>query len=76
MGEKELKELGDIKKLLILMLLKSGVEAESIAGLMDIDPGNFSKEFPVQNAIENEGEKGSQLVTFDCKKRWEFSNGT
>lgn len=57
MSEKELKELGDIKKLLILLLLKLGVEAESIAGLMDIDPGNFSKEFPVRKLLKTKAKK-------------------
>lgn len=53
----ELKELGDIKKLLILLLLKSGVEADSIAELMGIDRGNFSRDFPVRKLLKTKTKK-------------------
>jgi hypothetical protein len=52
MSEEELKELRDIKKLLIVSLLKSGVSAESIAQLLDIDRGDFSREFPVRKLLK------------------------
>lgn len=52
MNEKELKELRDIKKLLILNLLESGVKAESIWKLLDMDQGDFSREFPVRKLLK------------------------
>lgn len=48
----ELKELGDIKKLLILQLVKSGVKPESIIKLLDIDQGNFSRMFPIRDLLK------------------------
>lgn len=48
----ELKELRAIKKLLILQLLKSGVKADSIALILDMDKGNFSREFPVKKLFD------------------------
>ncbi len=52
MSEKELNELRDIKKLLILSLLKSEVPAESIAQLLDVDTGDFSRDFPVRKLLK------------------------
>lgn len=52
MSEKELRELMDIKKLLILNLLRLDVPAESIAELLGMDKGNFSREFPVRKLLK------------------------
>lgn len=43
-----LKELQDIKKLLVLLLLDRGVKAGAIAEVLGMDPGNFSREFPAK----------------------------
>ena len=48
----ELNELMDIKKLLILLLLKSGVKAESIRKLLNMDQGNFSRMFPITKLLK------------------------
>jgi len=52
MSKEELNELRDIKKLLVLNLLKLEVPAESIADLLKMDPGNFSREFPVKKLLK------------------------
>ena len=44
----ELKELEDIKELLILQLLASDVKAGAIADVLGIDKGNFSRMFPAK----------------------------
>jgi hypothetical protein len=50
-NSRALKELEDIKKLLIVQLLNSGVQAGSIARLLDMDAGNFSKMFPARELV-------------------------
>jgi len=50
--DEALKELQDIKKLLILQLLKSGIHADSVIKLLDIDQGNFSRSFPIRELIK------------------------
>jgi hypothetical protein len=47
----ELEELEKIKKLLVLQLLKSGVTANSLATLLNMDPGEFSRKFPVKKLL-------------------------
>jgi hypothetical protein len=51
MSENELKELKQIKKLLILALLKSNVSADSIAQVLGMDRGDFSREYPVRKLL-------------------------
>jgi len=51
--EKVLKELQDIKKLLILRLLDSGFQAGTLAGLLEMDPGDFSRMFPVKKLLKD-----------------------
>lgn len=48
----ELKELREIKKLLVILLLNSGVKAETISKVLGMTKGNFSKIFPVRNLID------------------------
>jgi hypothetical protein len=43
-----LKELEDIKRLLILVLLKGGVSPGDVARALQMDPGNFSRMFPAR----------------------------
>jgi len=52
MSEKELKELRDIKKLLILQLLKMDVQPDSITTVLGMDRGDFSKAFPVRKLLK------------------------
>jgi len=52
MGKEENQQLEDIKKLLVLQLLNSGVSANTIAGLLEVDPANFSREFPVKKLLK------------------------
>jgi hypothetical protein len=47
----ELKELHDIKRLLVLQLLSQGVQANVIADLLEMDPGDFSRAFPVKKLL-------------------------
>jgi hypothetical protein len=53
MTEKEMRELQDIKKLLVLQLLASGVRAGDIARALDMNKGNFSRMFPVRKLSKN-----------------------
>jgi len=53
MGEEELRELRNIKRLLTLQLLSSGIQAKTIADILEIDPGHFSREFPVRKLMKN-----------------------
>ena len=41
-----LKELENIKRLLILMLLKAGASQGEVARALQMDQGNFSRLFP------------------------------
>jgi hypothetical protein len=43
-----LKELGDIKRLLILLLLKDGASQGDVARALQMDQGNFSRMFPAR----------------------------
>lgn len=43
-----IKELDGIKRLLILMLLKSGASQKEIASALQVDQGNFSRMFPAR----------------------------
>lgn len=54
MTEKELKELEAIKKLLVLQLLNAGIKAGSIASLLGIDRGDFSKMFPARKLLQKQ----------------------
>jgi hypothetical protein len=53
MTDKELKELQDIRKLLVLQLLASKVRAGDIAEVLGMDKGNFSRMFPVKKLSKN-----------------------
>jgi hypothetical protein len=43
-----LKELEDIKRLLILLLLKGGASQGDVASALQMDQGNFSRMFPAR----------------------------
>jgi hypothetical protein len=51
MPKDQADQLEDIKRLLVLQLLHSGVSASSIATLLEIDPADFSRLFPVRRLI-------------------------
>jgi hypothetical protein len=51
MVEKELEELQKIKKLMVLQLLTQGIQANAIAELIEMDPGDFSRMFPVRKLV-------------------------
>ena len=42
------RELSEIKKLLILDLLSREVKLSQIANILGVDPGNFSRMYPVR----------------------------
>jgi hypothetical protein len=50
-GTDELKELHDIKRLLVLQLLSQGVQANAIADLLEMDRGDFSRAFPMRKLL-------------------------
>ena len=52
MTDDELKELKDIKRLLILQLLNAEVPGDSIAKILNMDQGNFSREFPLRKLVK------------------------
>lgn len=53
MNDKDLKEeLQDIKKLLVLQLLVSGVRAGEIAEVLDMKESNFSRDFHARRLIK------------------------
>jgi hypothetical protein len=52
MSDKELKELKDIKKLLVLQLIATGVKPIEIAEMLDMKKSNFSRDFPAHKLIE------------------------
>ncbi len=54
LNEKELKELQDIKKLLVVQLLNDGIKPNGIADLLNMDQGNFSKMFPVRKLLNKQ----------------------
>ena len=43
-----LKELDSIKRLLILLLIKSGTPQGEVAAALQMDAGNFSRMFPTR----------------------------
>jgi hypothetical protein len=53
LDEKSLKELQQIKRLLIAQLLLQGVSASDIADILGIDQGDFSRTFPVRKLFKN-----------------------
>lgn len=53
-NEKMLKELEAIKKLLVLQLLNSGVQANTIAKLLKMQKSNFSTMFPLRRLKQGE----------------------
>jgi len=50
------EQLEDIKKLLILQLLNSGISGTTIAEILGMDQGDFSRAFPVRRLLK----KGQQ----------------
>ncbi len=52
MGKEELEELQSIKKLLIILLIKSGVSADIIGKSLGIHPSRISQIFPVKRIRE------------------------
>ena len=52
MAKDQVDQLEDIKKLLVLQLLKSGVSANTIASLLEMDQGDFSRAFPVRKLLK------------------------
>lgn len=59
MNDKEIKELQNIKKLLIVELLIAGVQATDLAKLIEMDPDDFSRLFPVRTLLKNIKKKNS-----------------
>ena len=45
------RELSDIKKLLILDLLSRGVKQSQIAKMLSVDKGNFSRMYPMRGIL-------------------------
>ena len=56
---KILKELQDIKKLLVLQLLDAGFQAGILANLLEIDTGDFSRIFPVKKILKGRKSAGA-----------------
>ena len=52
MPKDQSEQLEDIKKLLVMQLLNSGVSASSIAALLGMDPADFSRAFPVRKLLK------------------------
>jgi hypothetical protein len=52
MTKEETEQLEDIKKLLVLQLLNSGVSGATIATLLEMDQGDFSRAFPVKKLLK------------------------
>ncbi len=67
MNDKELKEVRDIKKLLILQLLNSGVQGDAIAKLLEIDAGNFSRDYPVRKLLKKRERDGKTTRSKDSR---------
>jgi len=51
MPKDQAEQLEDIKKLLVLQLLNSGVSAVALASLLEMDPGDFSRAYPVKKLL-------------------------
>lgn len=51
MPKDQADQLEDIKRLLVLQLLNSGVSASSLASVLEMDPGDFSRMFPVRKLL-------------------------
>jgi helix-turn-helix protein len=62
MSEKELKELQDIKKLIILQLIAAGVKPVEIAEILGMKASNFSRDFHAHKPIQRlkKGEKNAE----------------
>jgi hypothetical protein len=56
-GSEELKELQAIKKLLVLQMLNEGIQAETIADLLEMDHSNFSRMFPVRKLLKQKAQR-------------------
>lgn len=52
MPKDQTEQLEDIKKLLVLQLLYTGVSAVSLATLLEMDPADFSRAFPVKKLLK------------------------
>jgi hypothetical protein len=52
MPKDQVDQLEDIKKLLVLQLLNSGVTAGALATLLGLDPGDFSRLYPVRRLLK------------------------
>ena len=48
-----IRELSDIKKLLILDLLSRGVKPIQVAKMLGVDQGNFSRMYPMRRILGN-----------------------
>jgi hypothetical protein len=56
MPKDQADQLEDIKKLLVLQLLHSGVSASSLATLLGLDPADFSRLYPVRRLLKKGNE--------------------
>jgi NADH/NAD ratio-sensing transcriptional regulator Rex len=54
--EPTLKELQSIKKLLVLLAIKSGANSEEIGRALDVDPSTVRKMFPMKKTKKTGGE--------------------
>jgi hypothetical protein len=52
MTKDETDQLEDIKKLLVLQLLNSGISGTTIATILGMDQGDFSRAFPVKKLLK------------------------
>ena len=52
MAKDQAEQLEDIKKLLVVQLLNSGISAASLASLLEMDPGDFSRTYPVKKLLK------------------------
>jgi len=50
-ADRTVQELIEIKKLLILDLMSRGVKPKQIAKMLDVDPGQFSRMYPMREII-------------------------
>ncbi len=52
MPKDQTEQLEDIKKLLVLQLLNSGISGAAIASLLEMDPGDFSRAYPIKKLLK------------------------
>ncbi len=57
---KVLKELQDVKKLLVLQLLDAGFQAGILADFLEVDSGDFSRMFPAKKLLKGRRSAGEQ----------------